>query len=239
MTKEENARDELLKRKRAFENKVKAEEAVREAAEAKFKASTMRDLTLEVLVIVGGRLYEVQQKDKDSEEAAALQRTYEKYEREEEELKEEWSRANTEEQEAQARLDQAQARLDQATAELAEVTVEPRVEGSKLSFEVHKLRATVSAASLVGIAAVSGVVLPSTPKFIYVLCISFLCLLVSLVLSLGIMARIGKRIEDALITGGATEDTGIRAELAKWAFPAGIGVFLLFVVLNLLFVTEV
>ena len=204
MTKEEEAREEFPIRKKAFEDKIKAEEAVRKAAEAKHVAATLRRLTLEVLVIQGGQLYKAQGHEEDTEEITALKQANEKYEREAEELKDKWRQADAEEQEALAQLAQASEKLE-------EVTVEPRVEGSKLSFEVHKLRATVSAASLVGIAAVSGVVLPSSPIYIAVLCLSFVCLLISLVLSLGIMERIGRRIENALISGGEAEDKGKRA----------------------------
>jgi len=230
MTNEEDARHKFPMRKRAFENKTKAEEAVRKAVEAKHDAAIMRRLTAEVLVILGGQIYKAEGRDEDSEELATLKKTYEKHERSLAKFEEEWTRANTEEQETLAQL-------AQASEELEEVTVEPRVEGSKLSFEVHKLRATVSAASLVGIAAVSGLVLPSGPRFIPVLILSFGCLLTSLVLSLGIMERIGKRVEEALISGGEAEDKGVRAWIARWAFPTGIGVFLLFIVLN--FVTNV
>jgi len=230
MTNEEDARHKFPMCKRAFENETKAEEAVRKAVEAKHDAAIMRRLTAEVLVILGGQIYKAEGRDEDSEELATLKKTYEKHERSLAKFEEEWTRANTEEQETLAQL-------AQASEELEEVTVEPRVEGSKLSFEVHKLRATVSAASLVGIAAVSGLVLPSGPRFIPVLILSFGCLLTSLVLSLGIMERIGKRVEEALISGGEAEDKGVRAWIARWAFPTGIGVFLLFIVLN--FVTNV
>jgi hypothetical protein len=60
MTNEEDARDKFPMRKRAFENKTKAEEAVRKAAEAKHDAAIMRRLTAEVLVILGGQIYKAE-----------------------------------------------------------------------------------------------------------------------------------------------------------------------------------
>lgn len=138
-------------------------------------------------------------------------------------------------EEARARVDEAARAADRALEEYLGATVGPRIEGAKLGFEVHKLRATDCGASLVGVAAVSGLVLPPEPRFVWVLCLSFAALLTSMVLSLGIMERYAERVADALIIGAEAEDTGFRAQTARWCFPSGIGLFAAFALQNIAF----
>ena len=138
-------------------------------------------------------------------------------------------------EDARADVHEAERAVDRALEEYLGATVGPRVEGAKLGFEVHKLRATVCGASLVGVAAISGLVLPPEPRFVWVLCLSFAALLTSMVLSLGIMERYAERVADALIIGAEAEDRGFRAQVARWSFPSGIGLFAAFALLNLAF----
>lgn len=126
----------------------------------------------------------------------------------------------------------AEEKVDEALREFLQATIQPRVEGSKLKFEVHKLRATLGGASIVGIAAISGVVLPPEPDHVWILFSAFLALLLSVVLSLGSMERIGTYVENTLVIGHEPEALDVRSWIARWAFPAGIAAFLVFVTLN-------
>jgi hypothetical protein len=73
------------------------------------------------------------------------------------------------EEEANQALGRATEAYDSAYRKYLISTVEPRVEAAKLRFEEDKLRATLSSASIVGIAATSGILLPSDPSYIAVL----------------------------------------------------------------------
>jgi hypothetical protein len=107
------------------------------------------------------------------------------------------------------------------------------VEAEKLRFEEHKLRATLSSASVVGVAATSGLLLPDRPSYVTVLGIAFLCLFISTVLSLRAMKETSDYIESTLISRDIRQQGGLRILLTRHTFTAGLVFFALFVVLNL------
>ena len=111
----------------------------------------------------------------------------------------------------------------------------PRVEAAKLRFEEHKLRATLSSASIVGIAATSGILLPDHPSYGAVLAFAFLLLFVSTILSLSAMKKTSNYVEGTLISGNADPLAGLRAWLIRHTFTIGLFVFASFVMLNLAF----
>ena len=113
--------------------------------------------------------------------------------------KEERRAASEEEAEASRRVDVAREANEEANRAFLTATAEPRVEATKLRFEEHKLRATLSSASIVGIAATSGILLPDRLEYLPVLAVSFLCLFLSTVLSLEAMKTIGEYVEKTLI----------------------------------------
>lgn len=148
------------------------------------------------------------------------------------ELSPEQKRRREKVKEAERKERTAEEKVEAALGEFLQATIEPRVEGSKLRFEVHKLRATLGGASIVGIAAVSGIVLPPERDYLWILLSAFLCLLLSVVLSLGSMERIGTYVENTMVVGQKPETLDIRSWVARWSFPLGIAAFLVFVTLN-------
>lgn len=147
--------------------------------------------------------------------------------------KEERRAANEEEAEASRRVDIAREAHEEANRAFLTATAEPRVEATKLRFEEHKLRATLSSASIVGIAATSGILLPDRLEYLPVLAASFLCLFLSTVLSLEAMKTLGEYVEDTLIHGAADEPRGVVGWLTRHTFTLGLLVFAAFMVLNL------
>src|SRR5829696_6091770 len=146
---------------------------------------------------------------------------------------EDYRKAEEQLREAHSVLDEKVQAHDKALREYLSATVDARVEGIKLSFEVYKLRATLCGASLVGIAAVSGLVFPTSLRFVWILVPAFIVLLRSMVLSLHIMDRLTNHMERVLILAAeAGQETRITF-LARWSFTAGIALFVVFTVLNL------
>ncbi len=137
--------------------------------------------------------------------------------------------------EALSVLDEKTQAHDRALREYLSATVDARVEGIKLSFEVYKLRATLCGASLVGIAAVSGLVFETDLRFLWILIPAFIALLLSMVLSLHIMDQLAKHVEWVLVSATETGKETKVSWLARWSFTAGIALFVVFTLLNLVF----
>lgn len=135
---------------------------------------------------------------------------------------------------AQERVDELWRRHKVIEREYLRSTVEPRVEASKLRHEEYKLRATLSSASIVGIAATSGLLLPSDRYYIGILVLSFLALFVSIVLNLQSMQDVSNYIEGTLITGEEVWSVGIKLWLTHNTLTIGLIFFAIFMTLNLL-----
>ncbi len=217
----DNSGHDLLRSKRALERRRRA------AAEAQDRAQRLRRLTSMVEVKLGGALQRARNEGKDSEEVAALEKQLEEYAKEAADFDNEWRAAAEEER-------QALEELAHASDEFEDATVEPKVEAMKLRFEEHKLRATLSSASIVGIAATSGILLPDRPSHVVVLGIAFFCLFVSTGLSLSAMKKTSGYVENALVSGVTAESRGLLAWLTRHTFTIGLTVFGAFVVLNLM-----
>ncbi len=135
---------------------------------------------------------------------------------------------------AQERVDELWTRHKGIEREYLRSTVEPRVEGSKLRHEEYKLRATLSSASVVGIAATSGLLLPSDRYYTWLLVLSFSALFVSIVLNLRSMQDVSDYVEGTLITGEEVRSVGIKLWLTHNTLTVGLIFFAIFMVLNLL-----
>ena len=183
-------------------------------------------MTLLAVLRLGGVLQRAMDEGGAPEEIAALEKRLEEYTKEAANLAEEYRVAAEEER-------RAQEELAYASGEYAEATVEPRVEAMKLWFEEHKLRATLSSASIVGIAATSGILLPDHPSYVAVLVVAFICLFVSTFLSLSAMKKTSGYVEETLLTGAVAEPRGLLAWLTRHTFTIGLIVFSVFVILNL------
>ncbi len=142
--------------------------------------------------------------------------------------------ADEAERAAQERVDELWRRHKGIEREYLRSTVEPRVEGSKLRHEEYKLRATLSSASIVGIAATSGLLLPSDRYYIWILVLSFLALFVSIVLNLQSMQDVSDYVEGTLITGEDMRSVGTKLWLTHNTLTLGLTFFAIFMVLNLL-----
>jgi hypothetical protein len=186
---------ELQKSKRALERTQRAQEAVKAAAEDRERAQRLLRLTYETEVLLVGNVARARDRGADQEEIEAREQELEAYRLEATDLEAAWQKAAAEEQQA---LEEFAA----ASKELQELTVVPRLEAEKLRFEEHKLRATLSSASIVGIAATSGVLLPDRSSYVVVLGIAFIfCLFVSTVLSLRAMKQTSDYVDGTLISG--------------------------------------
>jgi hypothetical protein len=148
-------------------------------------------------------------------------------------LDDDWRVAESEETAALGVLETATNEHRDAPQEFLRTTVEPRVEATKLRFEEHKLRARLASASIVGIAATTGVLLSSRPDYLTILGISFFCLFSSAVLSLGAMKRSSEFVREALIRRSVEEPGGVLAWLTRHTFTLGLIVFSAFMLLNL------
>jgi hypothetical protein len=178
--------------------------------------------------MLDGNVARAQDRGAGPEEIAAREKRLEEHRQYAADLEDEVRRASVEEQ-------KACEEWDAASKELQEVTVEPRVEAAKLRFEEHKLRATLSSASIVGIAATSGILLPDRPSYVVVLGVAFTCLFISTVLSLRAMKETSDYVEGTLISGDVAHPAGLLAWLTRHTFTAGLVLFGAFIVLNFLF----
>lgn len=143
--------------------------------------------------------------------------------------------ADEAERAAQERVDELWTRHKGIEREYLRSTVVSRVEGSKLRHEEYKLRATLSSASIVGIAATSGLLLPSDRYYhTWLLGLSFLALFVSIVLNLRSMQDVSDYVEGTLITGEEVRSEGIKLWLTHNTLTIGLIFFAIFMVLNLL-----
>lgn len=146
---------------------------------------------------------------------------------------EDYNKAKEDLREALSVLDEKTQAYDRTLRAYLSATVDARVEGIKLSFEVYKLRATLCGASLVGIAAVSGLVFPTDLNFVSILVPAFIVLLLSMVLSLHIMDQLTKHVEQVLVSAAETGKETKLAFVARWSFTVGIVLFVVFTLLNL------
>jgi hypothetical protein len=224
---DESQDKQILRSRAALERTRKAEQAVGAAAEKRKRAQILRGLDSELGFYFWAALDEARRKGKDPEEIARLEQRLHQAEDESATLDEEWKRAEEEEE-------LALAELARATEEFAEATVEPRVEANKLRFEEHKLRATLSSASIVGIAATVGLLLPKNPSYVTVLGIAFVFLFVSTILALNAMKEISSHVESTMISATLPQTGRLRVWLTRHTFTIGLVVFGVFVVLNLL-----
>lgn len=101
-------------------------------------------------------------------------------------------------------------------------TAKPRVEAAKLRFEEHKLRATLSSASIGGIAATSGILLPDSRSYVAVLEFAFPCLFASTILSLEAMKRVSQHVRDTVIRRTVDEPRDLRDWVAPNTFIIGL-----------------
>ena len=219
---------ELQQSRQALERTQRAQEAIRAAAEARDQALRRLRLTYMAKLQIGGGAARARDQGADQEEIATREKQLEEYRQQAINLEDEAQRAAAEEQEAREEW-------AAASMELQQLTVGPRVEAAKLRFEEHKLRATLSSASIVGIAATSGILLPDNPTYVGVLVTAFLCLFVSTGLSLRAMKETSGYAEGTLISGDVAHPAGTLAWLTRHTFTAGLVLFGAFVVLNLLF----
>lgn len=224
---DESQDKKILRSKEALERTRKADQAVAAAAEKRQRAQILRGLDKELDFYLWSGLEEVRRKGKDPEEIARLEERHRQAQDEAAAVDEEWKRAEEE-------LELALAELAKATEEFAEATVEPRVEAEKLRFEEHKLRATLSSASIVGIAATVGLLLPKNPSYVPVLGVAFVFLFVSTVLALDAMKEISSHVEGTMISATLPQTSRLRTWLTRHTFTLGLVIFGVFVVLNLL-----
>lgn len=199
---------DLARSKRAAERHRKAKEAVEAAKNSRDRVNSLFNLSVQFAVLS-------RQDEKSYQEELAK-------------LEAQWRQAAEVEKRA---LDE----LAEATEEFNEATAKPRVEAEKLRFEEHKLRATLSSTSIVGIAAVSGILfpVPDGPSYIWVLVVSFGFLFVSMVLSMEAMKKSSQGVEETLISADVSARYGIRAFLIRHIFTFGLAVFAIFLTLNL------
>lgn len=143
--------------------------------------------------------------------------------------------ADEAERAAQEKVDELWIKHKGIEKEYLRLTVGPRVEGSKLRHEEYKLRATLSSASVVGIAVTSGLLLPPDRyHYTSILVLSFIALFVSMVLNLRSMQEVSDYVEGTLITGGEVRSKGIKLWLTSNTLIVGLIFFAIFIVLNLL-----
>ena len=218
----------ILRSRAALERTQRAEQAVGAAAEKRKRAQLLRSLDAEVDFYLWAAVEEARRKGRDPEEIARREQRLHKAENEAAAVYEEWKEAEEEER-------RALEELAKASEEFAEATVEPRVEAEKLRFEEHKLRATLSSASIVGIAATVGLLLPANPSYVPVLGAAFVLLFVSTVLALEALKEISSHVESTMISGTLPKMGHLRVWLTRHTFTIGLVVFAGFVVSNLFF----
>lgn len=139
------------------------------------------------------------------------------------------------EKEALEQLKAATLAQEAAYREFLISTVEPRVEAAKLRFQEHQLRATLSSASIVAIAATTGILLPNNPTYLVLLGIAFACLFTSIILSLSAMKKTSLYVERTLIRGDVDQPRGLHAFLTRHTFTIGLAFFTIFFGANLVF----
>lgn len=116
------------------------------------------------------------------------------------------------------------------------------LEGSKLDSDTFKTQATLSIASIAGVAAVSSLFRP-VPDYLPLLVLSILLLLICMAVSLssmrlvaaGVYTILGSRDPDRIEEFMDTETQALSARGARsvWALGSGLVAFSLFALLNL------
>jgi hypothetical protein len=114
-------------------------------------------------------------------------------------LSEQLRAAQEEEKAALEQVEPATLEYEAAKREFLISTVDPRVEAAKLQFQEHQLRATLSSASIVGIAATTGILFPNNPNYLVFLGIAFAFLFTCMFFSLSAMNKTSDYVERSLI----------------------------------------
>ena len=208
MVTDESQDKKILRSKESLERTRKAEQAVGAAAEKRKRAQILRSLDSELDFYLWAGLEEARRKGRDPEEIARLEERLRQAQDEAAAVDEQWKRAEEEEE-------LALAELAKATEEFAEATVAPRVEAEKLRFEEHKLRATLSSASIVGLAATVGLLLSKNPTYVPVLGVAFVFLFVSTVFALNAMKEISSHVESTMISATLPQTGRLRTWLTR------------------------
>jgi hypothetical protein len=118
------------------------------------------------------------------------------------------------------------------------------IESHKMEFDIHKTQATLVTGSLVAVIALSAILVPNTPRFLWLLGTSCLLLLFSMGWALAAMMKLMTEVMVKLSPYNARSSEEEAAErrlllIMRWvsmgSFPVGIGVFAGYVWLNALF----
>jgi hypothetical protein len=118
---------------------------------------------------------------------------------------------------------------------------EAMLETYKLEFDIHKTQATLVMGSLIAVIALSDLLVPDEPKFLWLLAVSCVLLLFSMGWSLAHMLRLTTEVLHELSPYSSGEESakggrGRKVKRSRWlslvSFPLGLGIFALFVYWN-------
>lgn len=120
--------------------------------------------------------------------------------------------------------------------ELQEQHRKAMVESHKMEFDIHKTQATLVTGSLVAVIALSNLLIPDEPKYLWMLGVSCILLLFSMGWSLASMIRLMTTVMLAMSPFDQRSEEKIEADKRSASrsrsFPLGIGVFAAYVWFN-------
>jgi flagellar biosynthesis chaperone FliJ len=137
-------------------------------------------------------------------------------------------------------MEEMKAEAKEISEELGTLAAEVSVEGSKLRTETLKQQATLAAGAIVGVGAITSVIMPSILHAEVLLWATYVVLLETVVFSVLLMHIEAERVENVLLSGSSS----FPSPFLKWSFkamhiasmsglPVAVWLFLIFQLFNM------